>query len=100
MRFRLIRFRALSTYGIAPVKTPLRYNDFGWTPWAAPFGFRVFSTKDRDKLFFFAAQEFKRLRNTQHPRPRRSLLQRNFSTALPAGPTTATGRQLAAYVAD
>ena len=47
----------------AIVKPVLRWNNFGWNlggPVILPFGLN----KNRDKLFFFVAQDFKRLRTT------------------------------------
>ena len=86
-------FRALGA-GV-PVKPPLRYNDFGWTlggPIFIPGHFNA----SREKLFFFAGQEFKRLRtgtSTNITVPTTAQLQ-----AALAGPTTATGRALAATI--
>ena len=54
-------FRPLNLYGAAPLKTPLRYNDFGYTVGGPVWIPGVFN-KNRDKLFFFAGQEYKRLR--------------------------------------
>ncbi len=54
-------FRALSSYSKAPVKAPLRYNDFGYTI-GGPIWIPGVFNRNRDKLFFFAAQEYKRLR--------------------------------------
>jgi hypothetical protein len=86
-------FRAISTYGQAPIKTPLRYNDFGYTIGGPIWIPGVFNTK-RDKLFFFAGQEFKRLRQSSIssatvPTPAA------LSAAITAGPTTPTGLALA-----
>jgi hypothetical protein len=86
-------FRALSTYSSAPIKPPLRYNDFGWTL-GGPVWIPGVLNKDRDKLFFFAAQEFKRLRTSTIQTPTVPT-PAQLAIAL-AGPTTATGRQLAA----
>ncbi|MEO6804060.1 MAG: carboxypeptidase-like regulatory domain-containing protein [Granulicella sp.] len=85
-------FRAISSLGKPPVKAPLRYNDFGYTI-GGPIWIPGLFNRNRDKLFFFAAQEFKRLRtsavtNATVPTPA------NLAIAL-AGPTTATGRALA-----
>jgi hypothetical protein len=89
-------FRALSSYSTPPVKTPLVYNDFGWTlggPIFIPGHFNA----NRDKLFFFAGQEFKRLRT--------STIQNvtvpttyAIANAIATGPSTATGRELAASI--
>ena len=86
-------FRAISSYGVSPVKAPLRYNDFGWTlggPIYIPGHFNA----SKEKLFFFAGQEFKRLRtstvqNVTVPTPAA------IATAIAAGGSTATGRALA-----
>jgi Carboxypeptidase regulatory-like domain/TonB dependent receptor len=86
-------FRALSTYGQAPIKTPLRYNDFGWTL-GGPVWIPGLFNQNRDKLFFFAGQEFKRLRQSSIstaavPTPTQ------LATAIATGPTTANGLALA-----
>ncbi|WP_246153654.1 TonB-dependent receptor [Terriglobus albidus] len=78
-----------------PIKAPLRYNDFGWTLGGPVWIPGVFN-RNREKLFFFAAQEFKRLRNSTAtviavPTPT------EMAKALSAG-STATGRALAATV--
>ena len=94
-------FRALSSYGNpplynVPVKPPLRYNDFGYTI-GGPIWIPGHFNQSREKLFFFAAQEFKRLRtstttNVTVPTPAA------IAAAITAGPSTATGRALAATV--
>jgi hypothetical protein len=81
-------FRALSSYSVAPVKAPLRYNDFGWTLGGPIWIPGVLNT--RDKLFFFGGMEFKRLRtstvtNVTVPTPAA------IASAISTGPTTATG---------
>ncbi|SDE94404.1 carboxypeptidase regulatory-like domain-containing protein [Terriglobus roseus] len=89
-------FRALSSYSVAPVKAPLRYNDFGWTlggPIYIPGHFNA----SKEKLFFFAGQEYKRLRtstvqNVTVPTPAA------IAAAIATGPSTATGRAIAASV--
>jgi len=90
-------FRALS---IPPtqrlVKPPLRYNDFGYTI-GGPIWIPGLFNKNRDKLFFFAAQEYKRLRtstvtNVTVPTPAA------IQNAINTGPSTATGRALASSV--
>jgi hypothetical protein len=86
-------FRALSSYSVSPVKAPLRYNDFGWTlggPIYIPGHFNA----SKEKLFFFAGQEYKRLRtsavqNVTVPTPAA------IAAAIAAGGSTATGRALA-----
>ena len=69
-------FRAISSYSQAPIKAPLRYNDFGYTV-GGPIFIPNHFNQNREKLFFFAAQEYKRLRtstvtNVVGPNPRRS----------------------------
>jgi hypothetical protein len=86
-------YRFLTT--TTPVKAPLRYNDFGWTL-GGPVWIPHLFNQNREKLFFFAAQEFKRLRNSTAtvvavPTPTQ------ISNAIAAG-STATGRALAASV--
>ncbi|HEY9138720.1 MAG TPA: TonB-dependent receptor [Terriglobus sp.] len=86
------QFRPISSYGSAPIKPPLRYNDFGWTlggPIYIPGHFNA----NKDKLFFFAGQEYKRLRtstqqNIAVPTPAA------IAAAITAG-STPTGRALA-----
>jgi hypothetical protein len=87
-------FRALSSYSVAPIKAPLRYNDFGYTI-GGPIWIPGHFNQGRDKLFFFGAQEYKRLRtstvtNVSVPTPTA------IAAAITAGPTTATGKELAA----
>ncbi|MBS1820748.1 MAG: carboxypeptidase regulatory-like domain-containing protein [Acidobacteria bacterium] len=87
-------FRAISSYSQSPVKAPLRYNDFGYTIGGPVWIPGVFN-RNRDKLFFFAAQEFKRLRtstvtNVTVAKPA------DIAAAIAAGGSTATGRALAA----
>lgn len=89
-------FRAISSYSVAPVKAPLRYNDFGYTI-GGPIWIPGVFNKNREKLFFFAAQEYKRLRtstvqNVTVPTPAA------IAAAISAGGSTATGRALAATV--
>jgi hypothetical protein len=90
------QFHALSSYGSTTpfVKAPLRYNDFGYTI-GGPIWIPHYFNKDRDKLFFFAAQEYKRLRTSQQTNitvPTTYAI----SNAILTGPSTATGRALAA----
>jgi hypothetical protein len=85
-------YRAISSLGQAPVKAPLRYNDFGYTI-GGPIWIPGHFNRNRDKLFFFAAEEFKRLRtstvtNVTVPTPTA------LAAAIGAG-STATGRELA-----
>lgn len=87
-------FRAISSYSQTPIKAPLRYNDFGYTI-GGPIWIPGHFNQNRDKLFFFAAQEYKRLRtstvtNASVPTPAA------IATAIAAGGSTATGRALAA----
>jgi hypothetical protein len=89
-------FRAISSYSQAPIKAPLRYNDFGYTI-GGPVWIPGLFNQNREKLFFFAAQEFKRLRtstvtNVTVPTPAA------IANAIATGPSTATGRALAASV--
>ncbi|CAN5702950.1 TonB-dependent receptor [soil metagenome] len=89
-------FRALSSYSQAPIKAPLRYNDFGYTI-GGPIWIPGHFNQNREKLFFFAAQEYKRLRtstvtNASVPTPAA------IAAAIATGPSTATGRALAATV--
>jgi hypothetical protein len=94
-------FKALSLYqSITPtnpfIKPPLRYNDFGYTIGGPVWIPGVFN-RNRDKLFFFAAQEFKRLRTstvTNVTVPTTYAI----SNAIATGPSTATGRALAASI--
>ncbi len=66
MAYEFIRNKDLQAYpfvaiGGTPTKLPFVYNDFGWTlggPLYIPGHFNT----GKDKLFFFAGQEFKRLR--------------------------------------
>jgi hypothetical protein len=87
------QFRAINTL---PVKPPLRYNDFGYTIGGPVWIPGVFN-HDRDKMFFFVGQEFKRLRS--------SLVssvtvptQADIAAAIQKGPSSPTGRALAATV--
>jgi hypothetical protein len=87
-------FRALSSLSQAPIKAPLRYNDFGYTI-GGPIWIPGVFNKNREKLFFFAGQEFKRLRtstvtNATVPTPAA------IANAIATGPSTPTGRALAA----
>ncbi len=89
-------FRALSSYSQKPIKAPLRYNDFGYTI-GGPIWIPGIFNRNRDKLFFFAAQEFKRLRtstvtNVSVPTPAA------IANAIATGPSTATGRALSSTV--
>jgi hypothetical protein len=63
------------------LKPPLRYNDWGWD---------VGGPIKRDRLFFFAGQEWKRLRAAQSPTsmtlPTRSEVTGDFSDILPGAP--------------
>lgn len=88
-----VQFRALN--GNTPIKAPLKYNDFGYTIGGPIFIPGHFNT-NRDKLFFFAAQEYKRLRNSTSTNIAVPTVTQ-LNTAL-AGPTTATGQELAATI--
>lgn len=88
-------FRALSTYGSAPIKPPLRYNDFGWTL-GGPIWIPGVFNKNREKLFFFAGQEYKRLRLSTIQLP--AVPTPAAVAAAIAQGSTATGRALAATI--
>jgi hypothetical protein len=90
-------FHALSTYASTTpfVKPPLRYNDFGYTI-GGPVWIPGLFNKNRDKLFFFAAQEYKRLRTSTQTNV--TVPTTYAMTQALAGPTTATGRALAATI--
>ncbi len=98
--YEYIRNDAIQAFQYIPLngavrKPPLRYNDFGYTA-GGPIWIPGLFNQKRDKLFFFAGQEYKRLRAS------------TLSTAtVPttgqlvvalAGPTTSTGRELAASI--
>lgn len=96
------QFRALSSYPnpnatASPfLKPPLRYNDFGYTIGGPVWIPGVFN-RNRDKLFFFAGQEFKRLRTSTFSNitvPTTGSLA--YWTADPSA--TASGKALAATV--
>jgi len=79
--------------GITLPKTPLRYNDFGYTI-GGPIWIPGHFNEDRSKLFFFAGQEFKRLRSFTNqtasvPTPAA------VAAAIASPTSTATGRALA-----
>jgi hypothetical protein len=59
--FEFIRNEKLDAKNPAGAKTPLRFNDFGWD-----FGGPI----KRGKLFFFAGEEWKRIRLTATPQQR------------------------------
>jgi len=59
--FEFIRNEKLDARNPAGAKTPLRFNDFGWD-----FGGPI----KRGKLFFFAGEEWKRIRLTATPQTR------------------------------
>jgi len=96
--YEYFRNDAIQGYPFIPInspsrKPPLRYNNFGYSI-GGPIFIPGHFNKDRDKLFFFFAQDFKRVRQAAIatatvPTPTA------IATAL-AGPTTATGRALAA----
>ncbi len=99
--YEYIRNSAIQAYQYIPVggairKPPLRYNDFGYTVGGPVWIPGVFN-KNRDKMFFFAAQEFKRLRAS-------TLSTANVPTVgtlnyyLQNSPTTPTGRALASTI--
>lgn len=86
-------FRALSSYAVSPVKAPLRYNDFGYTI-GGPIWIPGHFNKSREKLFFFAAQEFKRLRTSTVTNITVAKAT-DIAAAIAAGGSTPTGRALA-----
>ena len=91
------QFRPLSLYASTSpfVKQPLHYNDFGWTL-GGPVWIPGLFNKNRDKLFFFAAQEFKRLRtSTQQSVTVPTVGTLNYWLA---NGSTATGRALASTI--
>ncbi len=103
------QFRPLSLYptpanpaGSPLIKAPLHYNDFGYT-FGGPVWIPGVFNKNREKLFFFVGQEFKRLRtSTQQtasvPTPAAiaaAIASTSQQVAL-AESSTATGRALAA----
>jgi hypothetical protein len=96
-------FRALSSLSQTPIKAPLRYNDFGYTI-GGPIWIPGVFNRNRDKLFFFAAQEYKRLRtstvtNASVPTPAAIAAATNDPARIALiGPSTATGRALASTV--
>lgn len=95
--YEYFRNSAIQAYPYRPIgaiarKAPLRYNDFGWT-FGGPIFIPGHFNADRTKLFFFAGQEFKRLRASTVATAA-VVTPTQLATAL-AGPTTATGRALA-----
>lgn len=79
--------------GVVLPKSPLRYNDFGYTI-GGPIWIPGHFNQDRSKLFFFAAEEFKRLRsftNTTVSVPTPALV----ANAIASPTSTPTGRALA-----
>lgn len=99
--YEYIRNDAIQAYPYIPlnarvVKPPLRYNDFGYTIGGPVFIPGAFN-KNRDKLFFFHAMEFKRLRYATigtYNAPTTGTLNYYLTNS----PTTATGRALAATI--
>lgn len=83
-------FRPLNATAIKP---PLRYNNFGYTV-GGPIYIPGHFNQNKDKLFFFWAQDFKRLRVSSISAP--TVPTPAAINAALAGPTTATGRALAA----
>lgn len=77
----------------AVVKPPLRYNNFGYTI-GGPIYIPGHFNQSKEKLFFFFAQDFKRLRVSTISTP--SVPTPAALNAALAGSTTATGRALAA----
>lgn len=98
--YEYLRNDAIQAYPFRPInsparKAPLRYNDFGWTL-GGPIFIPGHFNSDRSKLFFFAAQEFKRLRYSTVSTA--AVVKPADLAAALAGPTTATGRALAAIL--
>ncbi|MGI4756592.1 MAG: carboxypeptidase regulatory-like domain-containing protein [Janthinobacterium lividum] len=96
--YEYFRNDAIQAYPFRPLgavarKAPLRYNDFGWT-FGGPVWIPGVFNRNRDKLFFFAGQEFKRLRASTVSTAA-VVTPAQLATAL-SGRTTATGRALAA----
>lgn len=95
--YEYLRNDAIQAYPYRPIgavarKAPLRYNDFGWT-FGGPIFIPGHFNQSREKLFFFAGQEFKRLRASTLTTT--AVVTPAALTAALAGPTTATGRALA-----
>ena len=88
-------FRPLSAYSNPPIKTPLRYNDFGYTI-GGPIWIPGLFNKNREKLFFFAGQEYKRLRQSSVATA--SVPTTGALADALAGPTTANGIALSKQI--
>jgi hypothetical protein len=89
-------FQPLGT--IKPVKPPLRYNNFGWFV-GGPVFIPGHFNQSREKLFFFAGQDYKRQRtSTVATLAVPTVAQRSSlpacTTAVVANCSTATGRAL------
>ncbi len=89
-------FQPLGT--IKPIKPPLRYNNFGWFV-GGPVFIPGHFNQNRDKLFFFAGQDFKRQRTSTVatlavPTAAQRTSLPNCTTAVVANCSTATGRAL------
>jgi hypothetical protein len=90
-------FQPLGT--IKPVKPPLRYNNYGWFV-GGPIYIPGHFNQSRDKLFFFAGEDFKRQRTSTvatlavPTAAQRSSLP-NCTGALTTNCSTASGRALA-----
>ncbi len=96
--YEYFRNDAIQAYGFqqvgvaTPVKPPLRYNNFGYTV-GGPIWIPGHFNRNRDKLFFFVAQDYKRLRTSTTaslivPTP----------AQIASLPSTATGRALASIL--
>lgn len=99
--YEYIRNDAIQAYPYIPLnavvrKPPLRYNDFGYTV-GGPIWIPGVLNRNRDKLFFFHAMEFKRLRQFTigtYSTPTVGTLNYWLNNS----PTTPTGRALAATI--
>ncbi len=97
--YEYFRNDAIQAYAFRPIgspaiKPPLRYNNFGYTI-GGPIYIPGHFNKNKDKLFFFWAQDFKRLRVSSISAPTVPT-PAAIASAIATGPSTATGRALAA----
>jgi hypothetical protein len=92
--YEYFRNDAIQAYGFqqvgvkTPTKSPLRYNNFGFTL-GGPLFIPGHFNKNRDKLFFFAAMDFKRLRTSTN-----ASLTVPTQASIVGLPSTPTGRAL------
>jgi hypothetical protein len=96
--YEYFRNDAIQAYAYRPIgspalKPPLRYNNFGYTI-GGPIYIPGHFNKNKDKLFFFWAQDFKRLRVSSVSAPAVPT-PAAIASAIATGPSTATGRALA-----